>query len=721
MKKFRLILIILSVLVLLACIGMTVFLLFSNFRNVRLFKQAKAEFLQGDKASLDLAEIRLLQLVRTDSDNEAAFIMLGEIAEKRKIYSEQLYYCHMAYRLNPLSRENKNKYIESLCFTRRFGQLETLLNQESSLSDSHKQLLLYAAGQNGNIRKHKHQLDRRGNDNRIGELAFLLFKHTHLSNQEKLHSLDRFLPDASPFLKQEIYAAKTDLYLAVQNVDKAEESLLEAYKLNQYAFAPALGRFYARYRNFGKALKVLEDHLSIYHDLGAAIQIAEIYCLLGKTDKIAKLRTAYQADSGSRAMICNYYLDALSAFAKKDMVSLKELTIPLRNNLNTPLSAFIFFCADIQSDDPAAIKTSYTSLSVHKDYLNLQAQADEILLEYLKKSFAGKKGSYEKLLNLAALLYNNRKDVFTAKLILLAQKRDHSINPVLLNDALKHFSGDQGIVKIAIEYYLQHELSQAEELIAFYKRNFSEKSGDMFRYEIFLNMRKKDYDRVSELFRKNFKPEILPDYWTFASSLMRENDLLYLSRDKKYEPFCTSLLLMKKGEKKLACDLLEKTDGETDLSLLFFAAKTLAENGRNEAALKKYALFPRESSYRIAVLLNMSEIYAETGNLDQALLLAGRAYALDPLSQETQLCYGDKLFKKGKLSIIPDVIKVSSSTLFKRRMEPMWIAGMRQKIKECDIHTRKEKIRELCRQLQVIAPDDHIAREYLEKLNKMPQ
>ena len=44
----------------------------------------------------------------------------------------------------------------------------------------------------------------------------------------------------------------------MQDIDAAEESMLQAYKLNEYAFAPALGRFYAGYRNFGKALEVLE-------------------------------------------------------------------------------------------------------------------------------------------------------------------------------------------------------------------------------------------------------------------------------------------------------------------------------------------------------------------------------------------------------------------------------------------------------------------------------
>ena len=720
MKKSRLILIIFSVLILAGCISMTAFLLFSNVRNVRLFQQAQSNFQRGDDASLDLAETQLLQLIAKDSNNESAFSMLGEIAEKRKFYPEQVYYCAMAYRLNPLSSENKEKYIDSLCFARYFDRLEVLLSQDSSLSDKHRQLLLYAAGRNGNINKYKQQLSRRDADNRIGELALLLFVHKHLTVKQKLSALERF-NDPDGFLKQEILAAQTELYLDIQDIDREEKSLVEAYEQNNYAFAPALGRFYAQYRNFGKALDVFEKHLAIYHDQSVAVQTAEIYCLLNKTDKIAKLRTDYQSDSGNRAMLCNYYFDALIALAKKDMTTLKELTAPLSGNINTPLSAFMFLCADIQSGNIQEIKASYDTLLAHRNYLNLQEQSDNMLSEFLKTAFFEKNIPPEKLLPLATILYNRKPDVFTAKFILLAQKKNNSENIILLKDALTRFGNDPGVIKIAIEYYLQHNPAEAERLVAHYKQKFAQKSGDMVRYELFLNMQKKEYEKVSLLFRSNFKQELLPDYWSFAGSTMREKDLIFLSQDKLYEPFCLALLHLKKNEVNKACDLLEKADAKNNYALLFFAAKTLAENGRNQSALKKYALFPEKSPYTIAVLLNMAELYAEDGNINQALILSARAYNLAPSMPETQLCYADKLHKKGDWKTIPDIVKLSSSNPYRRRLEPLWISGMEQRIKNCNINTQREKIRELCRQLLVIAPDNNIALEYLKKLHQMPQ
>ncbi len=720
MKKSRLILIILSVLILLGCIGMMAFLLFFNYQNVRLFKQAESNFLQGDDNSLLLAETQLLEVVQKDSDNESAFIMLGEIARKRKIYPEQVYYCYMACRLNPLSRENKERYINSLCFARYFDRLESFLSQETPLNDQRRMLLLYAAGRNGNFNKYKEQMPKVKNSGNTKSLISLLFEQKQLPPGKKLAAAGKLNFDKDPFGQQELFVAQTDLFLELGNINAAEKCMLEAYKLNEYAFAPALGRFYAGYRNFGKALEVFEKHLSVYHDQSVAMQCAEIYCLLNQVEKIEALQKEYQADPGSRAMVCDYYLECLIAFAQKDFTALKDLTEPLRKSVSSPLASFIFFCVDIQQGELREVQASYNMLLKHKEYQSLQEQADKILLDYLKNFFAKGK-ELEKTAALAAKLYERRKDAFIAKLILLAQKRAGSVDVLMLKDAVRRFGNDRGVMKLAIEYYLSSEILEAEKLIAVYKQKFSDRANETLGYEIVLNMRKRDLDKVSELFRKNLSAEILPQYWNFVRSTKRKSDLLFLSSDKLYGPYARALLLMSSGKNKQAAAILENVEAKNDPELLFFAAKILAENGYHKAALEKYRQIPDSSSLKLTVLLNMAEIYAELGDIDESLKFAKRAYIQSPQMPETQLCYGDKLYKKGEISMIPDIIKLSSRTPLRRQMESLWIIGMQQRIKECSMNTQKEKIRELCRRLLVIAPDNHIALEYLKKLRQMPQ
>ncbi len=722
MKKFwgkRIVIISAALLVLFVCIGMTAFLLFSNYQNVALLKQARNNFQSGDEKSLDIAEAQLLQLVRNDDDNETAYIMLSAIAGKRKVYPEQVYYSYMAHKLNPLSAENKFEYIKSLLFARGFERLENFLSHQAS--SAYNQFLLYSAGHNGNISKYPFLLERRNPGDKISELALLLFAHDKLSIQEKLIALEKNFKGDDAFLRQEILAAQAELYLESGKIDDAEKALFDAYKLNGFAFAPALGRFYANFRTFGQALEVFEKHLAFYHDQAVAIQTAEIYCLLGKKEKIAELHKQYQADSGIGGMLCSYYLDALMAFAGNDMASLQDLVVPLRKNINTPLAAFMFFCTDVYGGNLDAVAESYSTLLAHRSYLDLQSRADGMVYELLKSSLSVPSVKIDPLFTLAKTLYKRRPDAFTAKFILLVQKQRDSVDTALLTDAMKKFNKDAGIIKIAIEYYLKWDLSMVKELIVAYRQNFPSAKSDMLRYEIILALKNKDFEQASKLFMDNFSLEICPEYWKFASSTRREKDLEFLSRNKLYAPFCQAQLCLQKGDNKTACDLLTNADAGKNLELLFFAAKTLGENGKNHAALKKYALFPPDSSYRIVVLLNMAEIYDELGNIDQALLLANRAYTLNPQMPEAQLCYAGKLYKKGELAMIPDIVKLPRSGGLRERMKPLWIAGMMQRIKNCNIKTQKEKIRELCRQLLVVAPDNGTASEYLKKLNKMQQ
>ena len=716
LKKSHWILIISSVLILIGCIGATAYLLFSNYQNVRLFKQAQSNFLRGDEASLSLAETQLLQLIRHDSDNEAAYIMLGAIAEKRKIYPEQVYYCFMAHRLNPLSQINKERYIKSLWYARYFDRLETFLSQQPDLTDEQSQMLLYSASRNGNFNKYKHQLERWGSGNPIGELAFLLFKHNHLSAAQKLAALDKIAEN--DLVRQELCVARAELNLAIGDIDQTQKALEEAYELNNYAFTQALGSFYANYRSLGQALKVYEKYIATYHDPVIALKISELYALLKRPEKIAELRNQYQSDSGSNAMLLCYYLDALVAFNNNDFASLKEHLEPWRKNIKTPLALFMFFCVDMQEKNLSAILENYTELTNGDTYKELQDQADNLLLFFLKNNFKEFSGKEAQLLPLANLLYQRKPDAFTAKLILLTQKRTSSLNIVLLQDALKKFGSDHGIVKLGIEYYLNNDLAEAARLINLYKRNFAGKTGDMLRYEIVLAARKHDFDQVSKLFKNNFLPELRSEYWNFASSTMRKDDLLFLSKDKVYAPYCQAQLLLLQGKKAAACDLLEKSDAQGNWHLLIFAARTLGENNRHQAALNLYNQIPANTPYQLDVLLNKAELFAECGNIAQALELSRQAYDLAPELPEAQLCYADKLSRSGNAIKIPDVIKLKSANPLRKRMEILWIAGMQQRIKESFAQNQQEKTRELCRKLLSVAPNDSTALEYLKTLNK---
>ena len=102
-KQLRRILIIIAILILIISIAFSAYLLFFNYKNAHLFRKAERSFLRNTPTSLNRAELQLLQLIRNDQDNEQAFLMLSQVAERKEKYPEQVYYSFQAHKLNPLS------------------------------------------------------------------------------------------------------------------------------------------------------------------------------------------------------------------------------------------------------------------------------------------------------------------------------------------------------------------------------------------------------------------------------------------------------------------------------------------------------------------------------------------------------------------------------------------------------------------------------------------
>ena len=533
-RYLRKILVVFAILILVASIGFSACLLFFNYQNVRLFRRAAGNLRRGTPTALDTAEAQLQRLIQKDRDHEQAFLMLARIAERKKKYPEQVYYSFQAHKLNPLSPENRELYIASLLRTREFLRLENFLELERDGETSQLELLLYAAARNGNLGKYRGVLppeDNAADSSPLRKLLRILYLEADWSAARKLQALAELRREVAPeqnFLQQEIAEARAALFLELDRIAEAEAALLEAYRINSFAFAPPLGRFYANYRSLGQALKVFERYLADYHDPLTALQAAEICCLLKERGRISSLREEYQSDSGEAALLCSYYLDALNAFAGGDLEEAKRYLVPLRQAIRTPLATYMYFCVEVEAQ-------------------NL--------------------------------------------------------------------------------------------------------SGVLLQYGALVN---------------------LPPY----------------------------------------LDLLIRADDRGNLPLLFFAARTLGENHRAKEALARYARFPENSAYRLVVLMNCAEL----GNFAEALRLARQAYRSEPARPETQYCYADKLLRSGRAAEIVNVVKPSGGVPLRGKLRDLWIRGMEEQLRRTDGEGRKEALREMCRQLLAVDPQNETGMKIHRKL-----
>lgn len=725
-KQLRRILIIIAILILIISIAFSAYLLFFNYKNAHLFRKAERNFLRNTPTSLNRAELQLLQLIRNDQDNEQAFLMLSQVAERKEKYPEQVYYSFQAHKLNPLSQENKKRYLVSLLRTREFLRLENFLTFERDNNEAQFDLLLYAAARNGNLGKYRKRLEQvaiAGQTSPLRQLLRILYQETNRTEEQTLQALGKLkstLPRNDFFLRQEIVEAEARLYLEQQKFAEAETALLEAYEINKFSFAPLLGRFYANYRSIERGLAIFEQYLSNYHDPLTAMQAAELCCLLKKRDKITVLREKYQVDSGENALLCTYYLDALNAFAANDIEAAKPYLAPLRQAIRTPLATFLYLCVEISDRNFSGVMRYYSALLNHPPYLGLQEQADRVVLELLKYSLRERQQEAKtgELLPLAEKLNTRAPNAFLMKYILLAKRHNSSFDSNQLQDALNRYSGDPGVWKIAIEYYLEKDPAQAEKQIAAFEVKFPGQAGDMLRYKIISAIRSRQPDRASELFQKHFSSALRTAYWEFAISNGRLEDLRFLSQDPVCKPFCEAAILLATGRKNEALDLLVQADAQGHLPLLFFAARTLGENDRPREALEKYSKFPPDSGYQSAVLMNCAELHAELGNLSEALRLAREAYRREPTLPETQYCYADKLYRSGHSIEIAEVVKLSDKSPFSRQLRKLWIISMEERIRCADEEGRIERLRKLCDQLLAVEPENKIGLECFRKVNQ---
>ena len=719
-RIFRFILIGVASVILLGSIGLSAFLCYSNYQNVQLFRSAENNFAKGDADSLENAEAQLKALIAHDSDHERAFVLLGKIAARKKNVPEQLHYSFQAHKLNPLSAENEKAYIESLIYAREFQRLETFLAHKSELTEELSGLLLYAAGQNGNMGKYEFK-QKFGKDNLMADLALLLYKHKHLGAKQKLALLKSFMEKraSTDFHKQEIAAAQAHICLLVNDVEGAEKYLFQAYKLNEFAFAPPMGRFYANYRSLGKGSAVFEKYLNHYHDPAVVLQYAELCCLLKKRDKLADLKLQYQEDTGENAMLLYYYLEVLEHFSAGNLKALRQYLIPLQKVINTPLASFIYLCAELDSGSTAGVLKYYNALIEHRTYLDLQLRADQLVLDFIKGELSSQQIRSPLFMELVNRSYRRRPDSTTGKILFLTQRKNGNSNMNFVSDLMKRFPNDRGVRKIAAEYYLVHDPDMAEKVIDDYEKEFPEFKKDMLRYKILLAWTRGEEEKGSRLFRENFSKAIAGEFWRFAMNTRRKEDLRFLAKFPPYGPFCNAALLMIDGKKEKALNLLASADARGNLDLLFYAAKTLAENNREKEALKLYAKFPEKSSYQLDVLLNCSELHWSLGNKNKSLRLAQRAYEMAPGRSETQFCYADKLYKSGNLSRITEVVTLTGTSRFQAPLRRFLTAGLEHRLKTSNLQWDGEKILRFCDRLLRLDPENKTALQYRAKVMRL--
>jgi tetratricopeptide (TPR) repeat protein len=356
---------------------------------------AQTAMSQGD---LEKAKTNFLEVVKRDKANETAYKALAEIAEKNKRPLVAVWYWRNAARLNPLSKELQENFINSLLKTYQYDAIIRQLgdNDISRLSDFE----LYALTQASYLRKPIRETERL--------LKELLKRYPHPSKVVLLQA-DVLFSAGETKKAAGIYSSleddpdkdiRTSALLGLGHCQIALNKMKDAGKFYKKAVEVSSGESmeasvaYANYNlRYGKQ-KIAESEYKKMHkefpdNLNVILSLAEIYTEKKNAAAIKKLLDSVKSENRA-AVAARYYLKSLLAYIENDPVKLKENLKLCRMYSYRPLYSYLQLPEVLVSNNIPDIRRQVEKLiSINKSQTakdDVCRQLERLALENYKKN-----------------------------------------------------------------------------------------------------------------------------------------------------------------------------------------------------------------------------------------------------------------------------------------------------------------------------------------------
>jgi len=346
---------------------------------------------------LEKAKKNFLEVVKRDKANETAYEALAEIAEKEKRPLVAVWYWRNAARLNPLSKELQEAYINSLLKTHQYGVVIKQLGHSdaSGLSDFE----LYALTRSSYMRSPLNETKKLLED--------LLKRRPHPSKVILLQA-DILFSDGKTKEASELFASlkndpdediRTNALLGLGHCDIVQNKIKEGGEFYKKAAEISSGRsieastVFANYNlRYGKN-KIAEAEYKKLHEqfpdnLNAILSLAEIYTEKKNAVAVKKLLDSVKTDNRV-AVGARYYLKSLLAYIENDPAKLKENLKLCRMYSYRPLYSYLQLPEILVSNNIPDIKRHVERLlAINKSQAardDLCKQLERLALENFKK------------------------------------------------------------------------------------------------------------------------------------------------------------------------------------------------------------------------------------------------------------------------------------------------------------------------------------------------
>ena len=685
-----------------------------------LFRAAEEAFRKGDYG---LAKNTLTAFLRTDPNHEKALEYLAEIFESSQQWEEAGAIWLRLVKLNVLKEEYRKRHILAMYRAHNFTQLDRIF---SSLPDEKRNeykeidaLTQFIV----NPQEERTKLCIEGLSKGSDTLRLI---QTMKQNgpAEELAFLEK-VPD--PVIQVE--ALLLDAYLAefkTRQLKRAEECYRKASKIYPEKCLPVLGKFLFRHIRYKEAKEVYENRSSVMMSDENIANYAEILLFLKEKEKLGKLKQKIPRRIHF-SLPLRAYIMSLQAYMEHDSQNMVKNYRVAQMERNTPVGLLLSYAVAVESSDLQLMSKVIAQWKKTKLFREKLASILPQMRIGVETAMKGKK--LEDAARLGVLFLEvSPPEPLAWRAVIQYQALRGRLSDKLIQEAVKRFPNEEFFRKLALELALQRRnkdqiLSSYDHLIAVSK----EPASEHYRKIIFLESQGLKKEAEAELKKLLKKEKSLvaakhalafglrtgnQEALRFAANYPELADIVKFEQERRNGDVDKAIQFLRDTpvERALSCERQE------DRELLFPLAVYLALAHVTDHAIKIYTGLIPYMGNNPTVELNLSEIYADAGQLELALKYASDALQKAPSSNIAKIVYAircaDKKDYAQALTYLPySVADENLKTILVNCLEKAIAdAFAKQLFSSCRTYLQR---------LQRLQPQNPIVQEYLEKLNQL--
>ena len=740
-------------LVILLCLGGSLYYAFKDLGRYRRFTHASALLEAGD---YEKAKEEFAKVLRDDPNKEAAVAAMAQIFHHYGDWNNEAFFRQRIMRLNPLDQEASQAFLESAFRARNFGTIYSVLNlkvmDNPELPPYEGALFVFSALNSGHasIGKSFYETKKKTDPDyfpgtELGRLVEYQLNAGSL-NREKIwndsEKLDQIQDTQVRFETINIMVRFLSKQTDPDSDAKIEELLLESAKLNDFAGTPLLANYYFSHYRFDDTIRICDEYLKTKINAIIPVLYGESCVLSGQPERLKDVSDIIRPLRSRQAKLILAYLDALKAFGSGDDEQLPLLLQTAGSTIETPLSSLMRLQVALKRDSSKEILHRLFLIMREYPFLDFPQRARTAALQYLLEKTEKDLAASPELLNtcaeIALLIQTPEDDVsFLQRIILKDRFKRNVLTEEELQSALQSFPGDPVLLLIAAEFSLANGkpdrtmdyITQFRDLKDVPEKDKS--SADVLHMLTLDQLGRKDEaeKEFRTLVEKGDDEALLYLYFEYCI----ENDFMESlkslaawleampadSAKRSVLPFVRAEILFAGGEKDEALKLFEKSESD-DSRFVFHVASRLAEAGRNDAAFARYLSIRDTYPDKALINLNLSEQYFGRGDMKNALDCAETAWREEPNTLLTRYVYAKRLYEAGQYSEAISVLKFPQyKASFPKEMLDLWSRAIHAQIKLDFDSERYTPAMENTKFLLIYFPEDKPGLDYLDKLQKL--